>query len=386
MVMDDLAAAEHHLRAAGKQFDDQPLNAQDLIGVLAAVGRCKRLAHAVTLAATRRAEELRAHVGTGAKDTAAFCAGASGGDVTDARRDARVAEQLSGLPLVDAAVRDGALTERAAADICGIASKKPDAQQRLLDAASRGRGHLDNELRRVRSEGESETERSDRQRQARTLTMHTDTDGMLAGRFRLQPEHGAVLKALIDRRASQLWRSTGRDDSVQQRNADALVELFTGKLSGKAKTTVNIVVDLTALQRGDVQDGERCDIPGVGPIPLQAAIEALGSHAFVALVIKDGVDIHTVAHMGRHIPATLLTALVVAGRHECCVEGCTNRRVIQWDHHHDHAKGGPTAIGNMGGICFDCHRLKTAGWILGPPITGTRKRRLHPPGTEVLDE
>jgi hypothetical protein len=144
VVMDDVTAIENRLRGLVKAVHDQPLNAQDLIGVLAAVGRCKRLAHAVTLAATRRADELKAHVGSGAKDTATFCAGASGGDVTDARRDARVAEQLSGLPLVDAAVRDGALTERAAADICGIASKKPDAQQRLLDAASRGRGHLDN--------------------------------------------------------------------------------------------------------------------------------------------------------------------------------------------------------------------------------------------------
>jgi hypothetical protein len=309
MVMDDVTAIEDRLRGLVKAVHDEPLDIGDLVAVLAGIGRCKRLAHAVTLAATRRAELLKAHVGSGAKDTATFCAGASGGDVTDARRDARVAEQLASLPLVDAAVRDGALNERATADICGIASKNPHAQQRLLDAAARGRGHLDNELRLVRSEDETDTERSDRQRQARTFTMHTDSDGMLAGRFRLQPEHGAVLKALIDQRASQLWRSTGHDDSVQQRNADALVELFTGKLSGKAKTTVNIVVDLSALQRGDVHDGERCDIPGVGPIPLQAAIEALGSHAFVALVIKDGVDIHTVAHMGRHIPATLLTAL-----------------------------------------------------------------------------
>jgi hypothetical protein len=128
--------------------------------------------------------------------------------------------------------------------------------------------------------------------------MHTDTDGMLAGRFRLQPDHGAVLKALIDQRSSQLWRTTGRDDSVQQRNADSLVELFTGKLSGKAKTTVHIVVDLAALQRGEVADGERCDIPGVGSIPLAHAVEALGSQAFVTLVVKHGVDITSVSHLG----------------------------------------------------------------------------------------
>jgi bacterioferritin-associated ferredoxin len=385
MVMDDLASIEHQLRAVAKRVVDQPIEVGDLVGVLASAGKCRRLAHAITLAATRRAEEVRAHVGTGAKDTAAFVAGASGGDVTDARRDQRVAEQLQSLPLVDAAVRDGALGERAAADIAGVASKKPDAQQRLLDAAARGRGHLDNELRLVRSEGESEQDRADRQREARSLTMHTDTDGMLAGRFRLQPEHGAVLKALIDQRASQLWRGAGRDDTVQQRNADALVEMFTGKLSGKAKTTVNVVVDLAALQRGEVAEGERCDIPGVGSIPLAHAVEQLGSQAFVTLVVKNGVDIRTVSHMGRYIPKVLLTALVVAGRHECCVEGCTNCRVIQWDHHNDFAKGGATAIGNMGGICFDCHKLKTAGWTLAPPQPGTRKRALHPPGTR-LDE
>jgi hypothetical protein len=125
MVMDELADAETALRSVSKRVADVPIEAGDLVGVLASVGKCKRLAHSITLTATRRAEELRAHVGTGAKDVAAFCATASGGEVTDARRDQRVDEQLTGLPLVDAAVRDGALGERAAADIAVVASRSP---------------------------------------------------------------------------------------------------------------------------------------------------------------------------------------------------------------------------------------------------------------------
>jgi hypothetical protein len=119
---------------------------------------------------------------------------------------------------------------------------------------------------------------------------------------------------------------------------------------------------------------------------LAHAVEQLGSKAFVALVVKHGVDIRTVSHLGRYIPAPLLTALLVAGRHECCVEGCTHRGYTETDHHDDHAKGGPTVFWNLGDMCDHHHGLKTSGWVLGPPRPGTRKRKLYPPGTVEFDE
>jgi hypothetical protein len=146
---------------------------------------------------------------------------------------------------------------------------------------------------------------------------------------------------------------------------------------------VHVVVDHGALVRGDVTPGERCEIPGVGPVSVQWARQLLGD-AFVTAVVKKGTDITTVAHFGRHIPAELQTAMIVGGR-ECEVEGCHHRGYLERDHTVDHALGGPTAAENLGWLCYVHHLRKSKGWTLGPtdPVTG--KRTLRPPaGAELV--
>ena len=73
-----------------------------------------------------------------------------------------------------------------------------------------------------------------------------------------------------------------------------------------------------------------------------------------------------------------MTALVVSGR-ECDVDGCNHRGYLERDHVHEHAKGGPTSFANLGWLCYRHHRLKSGGWLLGPPDPETRKRTLRPP-------
>ena len=99
--------------------------------------------------------------------------------------------------------------------------------------------------------------------------------------------------------------------------------------------------------RGGTADGEACEIPGVGPVDVNWARELLGT-AFLTAVIKRGKDLLTVAHLGRHIPAEIRTALLVAGR-ECDIDGCYQRGYLERDHTHDHAKGGPTTYANLAG-------------------------------------
>jgi hypothetical protein len=101
--------------------------------------------------------------------------------------------------------------------------------------------------------------------------------------------------------------------------------------------------------------------------------------AFVTAIVKKGKDIVTVAHLGRHIPAELRTAMIVSGR-ECSIEGCSGREYLELDHCEiDHAKGGPTAKWNLMWACSIHHTRKTQGWIIGPPDPITGKRRLDPP-------
>jgi 5-methylcytosine-specific restriction endonuclease McrA len=95
-------------------------------------------------------------------------------------------------------------------------------------------------------------------------------------------------------------------------------------------------------------------------------------------VIKKGKHITTVAHLGRHVPAEVMTALIVGGR-ECSVEGCHNRGYLERDHIHDYAKGGPTSYKNICYLCWGDHDKKSKGWILSEPDPVTGKRKLRPP-------
>jgi hypothetical protein len=378
--LDDLTS---RLAALTKHAVDLDFGAQSSTDLAIQAERLRRLVHVLTLRAAECCASSRAHAGTGSRNAAEHRANAAGLDSRDARRTQVTAEQLAVLPLVAEAMRNGELSESALAAIASVAVDKPHAQQRLLDAVKRGPAAFRDELRAVKHEGESDRQRATRQREARSLTMSTDRDGMLSGRFRLEPGRGAELKALLDKRASELWK-TQRGDTIEQRNADSLMDLVTGAVTGKVRTTVHLVVDLPALQRGEVGEGERCEIAGVGPVPVSHAVALLGSKAFVTFVVKNGVDIATVAHLGRHVPAHVMTALIAAGR-ECCIEGCGVCGYVERDHLHEWAKGGLTSFANIEFECSRHHRLKTEGWILGPqdPITG--KYRLYPPGTR-LDE
>ena len=70
----------------------------------------------------------------------------------------------------------------------------------------------------------------------------------------------------------------------------------------------HVLVDHAALVRGHAEEGESCEIPGVGPIPVASA-RRLADDGVLKLLVTKGVDIVAVAHGGRTIPAHVRTAL-----------------------------------------------------------------------------
>jgi hypothetical protein len=158
----------------------------------------------------------------------------------------------------------------------------------------------------------------------------------------------------------------------------ASAELPQRRQSSAVQATVHVLIDHAALVRGNALQGETCEIAGVGSVNVQWVRSLLGD-AVVTAVIKKGRDIATVAHLGRHIPALLQTALIAGGR-ECVVHGCHGHGYLEIDHSEvDFAKGGPAAWWNLGWLCSQHHRLKSSGWVLGPPDPCTGKRQLFPP-------
>jgi hypothetical protein len=107
-----------------------------------------------------------------------------------------------------------------------------------------------------------------------------------------------------------------------------------------------------------VGDGDTCEIPGVGPVPIETARSLMGD-AITDLVITNGVDVTTVCHLGRSIPAPLKTALIERDR--CCVvPGCDVSRGLEIDHWRiSFADGGPATLENLARLCSHHHYLRT---------------------------
>jgi hypothetical protein len=128
------------------------------------------------------------------------------------------------------------------------------------------------------------------------------------------------------------------------------------KAGGGPRVDLMIVVDWEALRRGVALPGERCEIPGVGPVAVEVARSYLGEAA-LKFIVSDAVSVASVAHMGRHRGAHLRSAL--ATMFDSCID-CGRSLGLEWDHVDPKAKGGPTSFENLRPRCRSCHRAKTA--------------------------
>ena len=105
----------------------------------------------------------------------------------------------------------------------------------------------------------------------------------------------------------------------------------------------------TALKRGLTENGEICEIAGVGPIPVATATEYSGE-AFLKLLVIDGTDIKTIAHMGHALPAKLRTGVEESDR-VCQVPTCDVTLGLEIDHIKPFAEGGATSFENLVRLC-----------------------------------
>lgn len=97
---------------------------------------------------------------------------------------------------------------------------------------------------------------------------------------------------------------------------------------------------------------------GFGPVPVEAIRELIGDAA-LRIVLKDGVDIRTVAHSKRTINQILQTALLANGW-TCDNSDCPHRHRLERDHVQALTNGGITEFFNLRPLCKGgCHQAKT---------------------------
>jgi hypothetical protein len=417
-----LASVRRTLEGVAREFEPATLDGVQSTRMVRELGVIRRLVDAQVAKAGKRVDDTMAHRDSGAADAACFVADALGVGSGEARRAVETARKLEQLPATDAAVRDGRLSAEQARLIARTAHRYPDAEEELLDAASRGLIPLRDACLAAEARREDPSVRAARQHASRACRTWYSDDGMVEGWFRLTPEVGGQVKAVLDdqtRREFRNARREGRHEDFEAYTADALAHLIlehlrpgehdaspdtapaatetapegpqedtsapatiepAGTTRPRSRVNVHVVIDYDTLTGGEPGPHRRCEIPGVGPVD-PAWVRSLLGEAFVTAVVQRGRDITTVAHLGRHLPAELLTALTVAGR-ECEIGGCHHRGYLEVDHCAvDFADGGPTAWWNLAWLCYLHHKRKTQGWKLSAPHPSTSERTLVPPDT-----
>jgi HNH endonuclease len=262
-------------------------------------------------------------------------------------------------------------------------TKRGASHQELTDAATR--------LAANARSRETERARRDRIRQLRNFRVRQCPEGGVRGEFFCDEVAWARVYPALEADAKALWKAAGMVEPLDAYRCDAFLAQLggpgycsdyvsayisesdsdTGGRGGgggrggnrTARPHILLIIDAAALRRGTTEEGEVCEIEGIGPVSVEAATELLGEGS-VQFIVREGVDIRTVTSTSRTIPQRVGAALVVRDR--SCAAGCGKRHGLEGDHRVvDFGDDGPTELDNLARLCPSCHDLKTyGGWRL----------------------
>jgi hypothetical protein len=382
MTITALKRVADDLRSLLADFDPERVSGPDAARLLERYAEIEKLAAAGKLLAARRVESSNVWRRKGHRSAAAHVAEATGTGLGPAINTLQAGRQLGSLPATDGAMRNGQLSEAQVKEIAGAAIHRPDTEQELVDAAAKQPLNLLKlRCRRVKASGPDQSTTYEAIRRGRYLRHWSDGDGAVRFDARLTPDEGARLVAAVRAEADRLARQarrTGLDEPPGAMAIDALVRLACGGSGSRSGSTgspspapagaeprtgdgpvtmVHVRVDHEALRRGHVGPGEICEIPGIGPIPVEVA-RRLAVDSILSVLVTNGVDVTAVAHAGRTIPAPVRRALVERDP-VCVVPGCGLREGLEIDHVEPFAQGGLTSLANLVRLCHLHHYLKT---------------------------
>ncbi|HEY3096614.1 MAG TPA: DUF222 domain-containing protein [Acidimicrobiia bacterium] len=366
------------LEQVARDLDPALLDGSGAADLFEVFGRGERVCAAAKVLLARRVDETKVWREGGHRSAAHWVADATGETVGAAARALETARALDELPATADAFRSGQLSEVQAAEITSAAGSDPHAEAALLAAAAEtGVKGLRDRCREIRAGAEENDQAWARRLHAqRRAHEWTDPDGTYRLEARLAPDAGARFSSAWRAHVDRIFRDARRAGRREPRGAyaaDALVALAS---EGPCKPVqVGVIVDSAALVRGHTNSGERCEIKGVGPVPVATA-RALLEDAAVTVMTRDGNDITAVSRSTRTIPTKLRKALE-ARYPTCGVGACANDQFLEIDHVVPVADRGRTEIGNLWRLCSHHHRLKTyGGWIV---IGQNGDRDLVPP-------
>ena len=390
------------VRAVVADVDPDRVTGEEASLVLERFVKLERAVAAGRLGFARRAAQCMTWREEGHRSAAAWLAQKAKISVGEAISTLDTADKLPDLPTTHQALREGTLSPRQVDVIAAAASADPGSEGNLIEAAGylslKG---LQHRAALVKAACEDEAERVANIRKSRFLRHWLDGEGAFHLHAKVTPDAGADVMALVKGRAmfvaEEAVKAHVPAENQAAYEADALVALVTGDfrldtfqgLTGGRRRNPTVVyhVNIESLRRGRLEPGEVCEVRGVGVVPL-AVLEDVVGDATAKLVIRDGVDVASVCHVGRTVPAAVETALEVRDP-VCVVPGCDVGLSLEIDHWKiPFAQGGPTALWNLARICRFHHQMKTyegyelAGgpgqWEWIPPPTAAERGAAEP--------
>jgi hypothetical protein len=172
----------------------------------------------------------------------------------------------------------------------------------------------------------------------------------------------------LEAKTKARWSAAGENgrgrEPFEAYRLDTFIDLLSKRAGSNSTVQTLVLVDARSLKRGTTKGDETCEIDGIGPVSVDAAVELLGE-GNVQFIVKDGVDIRTVTKSSRTVAQRTMAALMARDR-VCAVPGCGKRLGLEDDHREiDFHDGGPTTFENLARLCGPHHDMKThGGWRL----------------------
>ena len=380
---DSLLSSIRALRASLSCFDPKRCTGEDAAALAEELAATEKACAAARVLAAARTAECGAHRQKGFADAADWLARTSGTSVGEAKTALATAKALDAMSETRAAVTSGELSLAQATEVVKTEAACPGSEAALLGVARSGTlRDLRERATRTRLGAIDPEDLHRHQHEARHYRHWRTGLGNVGFRGELPPEVGLPFVNRLDAETDRLIRQAKREGRREQREAhaaDAFVKLAAGSGKGKIRTADLVVVcDLRALRRGHAHSGEPVHLVGGGPVPV-SLVRELADDAFLKAVLHDGVELHTVKHFGRHIPAEIRTALELGRPPDfdgvrCGAANCDRRHHLEWDHEDPNVNWGPTCYRNLQPLCWPHHQEKTArdrrAGLLGPRPPG----------------
>lgn len=357
MFVRQLQGVRDQLHLVTSGLDPAVMHGRDAAVALGVCAEIERLAAGARTLLAARVEQTRAWTGTGSTSAAHWLAEQAGTSVGEAAGMLRTGKHLTEQPEIRQAVRDGALSPKQAELVSQGAAADPAATGTLLDLAAKASlGELREQSQRTIAAAEADEMAAYRRvRRTRYWRHRRDADGAWVGTIRTTPDCGALLMAGINAARPAIFdaaRRCGHWDPSEAYDADALVALAAAFLgtpvpppdrpdpstgddqaildhdaepsssaaagrsasasrrlrSAGSRTPLVARVDHAALTRGRTRPGERCEITGIGPVPVKIIRELLGGAFIAAVAVDEHGEPTRVTHLGRRSKAARAAA------------------------------------------------------------------------------